>query len=93
MREGYRIEQGWRVDERDGSPAITDLEITNVGHHDDWVDEYPMLMFTLWNGRNAVAQVEASGDAIGPGESTSMETFSGATEVPDFDRISVTGIW
>ena len=93
MREGYRIEQGWRVDVRDGSPAITGLEITNVSHHDDWADEYPMLIFTLWNGRTAVAQVEASGDAVRPGESTSMETFSGATEVPDFDRITVTGIW
>lgn len=93
VREGYRIEDGWRVDVRDGYPTITDLEITNVSHHDDWADEYPMLIFTLWNDRTAVAQVEASGEAIRPGESTSMETFSGATEVPAFDRITVTGIW
>ena len=52
-----------------------------------------MLIFTLWNGSTAVAQVEASGDAIRPGESTSMESFSGAPEVPAFDRITVTGIW
>ena len=54
---------------------------------------HPVFTFTLWKGKRAAAEVEASSNAIQPGQSMPMDCYSLATTDPAYDRITVRGMW
>ncbi len=90
--DGYKVDKGWTVGQKYGSPVIKDLTVTNVDH-EVVSDDYPLFTVTLWKGKQAAAEVEASGNAIQPGQSTPMDSYSMASKVPAFDTITVKDMW
>jgi hypothetical protein len=97
--DGYEVEAGWKVvAEKFGMGAtITGLKVTNVDHEQsiEGEDDTPMFTFTLWNGKENVAEISADGRAIAQGQTTKMDAYSldDVKGVPAHDRITVKDMW
>ncbi len=82
--DGFVVESGWEVTERDGDFAIDGLTIKNPSLR----VRSAYLEFTVYRDREVIAYISCS-RALGPRESATASCFSADDYDEDFDEVRV----
>jgi hypothetical protein len=82
--DGFTVDDGWEVTERDGDFAIEDLTIKNPSIR----VRSAYLELTVYRDGDVIAYISCS-KALGPRESATADCFSADEYDEDFDEIRV----
>ena len=92
--DGYAFAKGWTIaPDQFGDLTIKGLTVANESH--EGAEDTPMLTFTLWDGKQNVGTIEASGNAIAQGQTSKMEAYS-LDSIPrnaDYTKVTVEDAW
>ena len=94
QHDGYKVAKGWKVSgDGIGGVTIKGLKVTNVSH--SATDDIPMFTFTLWQGKQNMAEIEADGRSLAKGQSSTMDGVSmdDTNGVPQYKTIKVADMW
>ena len=92
--DGYSVAQGWKVTgDGFGGVTIKGLKVTNVSH--SATEDTPMFTFTLWQGKQNMAEIQADGKTLAKGQSSTMDAVSldDTHGVPHYQTVKVADMW
>ena len=92
--DGYAFAKGWTIaPDQFGDLTLKGLTVANESH--EGAEDTPMLTFTLWDGKQNVGTIEATGNAIAQGQTSKMDALA-LDSIPreaDYNKVTVEDAW